>query len=303
MHATRARLKDSLSAYVMVTPTVLLFLLFCVYPILYVLRVSFFDYNGLTQMNWIGLYNYSRVMRDASWWNSVVNTLQLGVLVPLFQIPVALISAVLLNRALKGRNFFRTVLFLPSITSTAIMGIIFAFMFSSYNGIVNNMLMSSGIIRAPIEWLGKSFSAKAVIVLFSVWSSAGFYMVLFLAGLQRIPAEIYESAAIDGTNGWQTLRHITIPLLGDMLRVIVMLSILNAMKLFDTVKVLTGGGPGSKTEVMTMFIYKYYFEPGSGLVQQGYASAVAMVGLLITGVVAVLYLFASRRGSYLETRG
>ena len=121
--------RDNLTAYIMVIPTVLLFLMFCIYPIVYILVMSFYEYDGMTEMKWIGAYNYLRVMRDTSWWNSVWNTVQLGILIPLVQIPFALLYAVLLNGQLKGQNFFRTFLFLPSITSTAIMGIIFFFMF------------------------------------------------------------------------------------------------------------------------------------------------------------------------------
>lgn len=292
--------KDNIASYIMVLPTIILFVAFCLYPILYVFRLSFFDYDGMTAMQWIGGYNYARVMQDTSWWNSVLNTIQLGILIPLFQIPFALIFAVLLNGKLKGQNFFRTFLFLPSITSTAIMGIIFFFMFSSYNGIINAMLMNMNLISKPIEWLGREWSAKFVIVFFSAWANIGFYMVLFLAGLQKISHDVYESAAIDGASGIQTLFRITIPMLGNMFRTIIMLSILNAMKLFDTVKVLTGGGPGNKTEVMTMFIYRYYFEPGSGKLQQGYASAVAMVGLVITGFIAIIYLYFSKKSEHDE---
>ena len=191
--------RDNLTAYIMVIPTVLLFLMFCIYPIVYILVMSFYEYDGMTEMKWIGAYNY---MRDTSWWNSVWNTVQLGILIPLVQIPFALLYAVLLNGQLKGQNFFRTFLFLPSITSTAIMGIIFFFMFSSYNGIVNSVLMSLNVLQSPVEWLGKEWTAKFVIIIFSAWANIGFYMVLFLAGLQKIPGDVYESAAIDGANGF-----------------------------------------------------------------------------------------------------
>lgn len=288
---------DSLTAYAMVTPTILLFLMFCIYPIIHVLFISFFEYDGMNPMKFTGLYNYARVLKDASWWKSVVNTVEFGVIIPLFQIPISLIFAVILNSSLKGKNFFRTLIFLPSITSAAIMGIIFYFMFSSYNGIINNILMDLNIINRPIDWLGKGNYAKIVIGLFSIWSHTGFYMVLFLAGLQKIPAEVYESAAVDGANGCQSFTRITVPLLGGMLRTIIMLSILNTMKMYDTVKVITGGGPAQKTEVMTMYIYNYYFEPYSGKLQQGYASSLAIVGLIITAVVAVIYLIASGKAS------
>ena len=283
------------SVYLMIMPTLILFILFCVYPVFYVIRVSFYEYDGMTQMKWIGLYNYRRVMHDSSWWVTVLNTLQLGIGIPIVQIPVALVLAVILNEKIKARTFFRTFFFLPNITSTAIMGIIFYFMFSSNSGIVNGILAKSGLIKAPVEWLSREYLAKLVIILFSTWANAGFYMVLFLAALQKIPREIYESAAIDGAGSLHSFFKITIPMLGQMFQLITMLSILNAMKLFDTVRVITGGGPGNRTQVITMYIFSYYFEPSGGPMQQGYACAVAMVGLVITGIVAAVYFLSSKQ--------
>ena len=285
---------DNRIAYGMVAPTVILFLMFCIYPVLHVLFVSFFEYDGISDMKFIGLYNFNRVLGDGSWWKTVYNTVEFGILCPLIQIPISLLLAIILNGQLKGKNFFRTTLFLPSITSTAIMGIIFSFMFSSYNGIINGILKNAGITKA-ITWLEKAGTAKLVIILFSTWSHVGYYMVLFLAGLQKIPGEVYESAAVDGANTFQTLTKITVPMLSSSLRTIIMLSILNTMKMFDTVKVITNGGPAQGTKVMTMYIYSYYFETSNGVLQQGYASSLAIVGLLITAVIAVIYLSVSKK--------
>jgi raffinose/stachyose/melibiose transport system permease protein len=243
----------------------------------------------MTEMEWAGLNNYLRLLKDDSWKNAIINTVQLGISIPLLQIPLSLFLAVTLNKNLKGTAFFRTFLFLPNITSTAIMGIIFSFMFSSYNGVINGILMNLNLIVRPVEWLGNELTAKLVITLFSTWAGAGFYMVLFLAALQKIPGDIYESAALDGANNRQVFFKITFPLLGPMFRIITMLSILNAMKLFDTIKVLTGGGPGQKTEVMTMFIYRYFFEPTGGAMQQGYASAASITGLAIMTIITIIY--------------
>lgn len=286
------------SIFFMLLPTLILFFVFCIYPIIYIFRISFFDYDGMTQMKWIGLYNYMRVMKDNSWWITVWNTIQLGIGIPIIQIPLSLIFAVILNGEIKGKAFFRSFLFLPNITSTAIMGIIFYFMFDSYNGIVNSILIKLNIIVGPIDWLGRELSAKSVLIVFSTWAGMGFFMVLFLAGLQKIPKDIYESSAIDGATAVQVFFKITIPMLGRMFQIITMLSILNAMKLFDTVRVLTGGGPGNKTEVMTMYIFRYYFEPSGGAAQQGYASAVAMVGLIIAAAIAGIYFVVSNGMSH-----
>lgn len=295
-HMMPGALKDSRTAYWMVAPTVILFLMFCIYPIIHVLFVSFFEYDGLTDMKYIGLYNYTRVFRDASWWKTVTNTVEFGLICPLIQIPISLVLAVVLNGNLKGKNFFRTSLFLPSITSTAIMGIIFSFMFSSYNGIINGLLQRLGS-PSKITWLEDEKTAKIVIIMFSTWSHVGYYMVLFLAGLQKIPGEVYESAAVDGANTFQSFTKITVPMLSSSLRTIIMLSILNTMKMFDTVKVITNGGPAQGTKVMTMYIYSYYFEPERGKLQQGYASSLAIIGLIITAIIAVIYLVVSKKAS------
>lgn len=288
---------NSRIAYLMVLPTVILFLAFCIYPIIHVLIVSLFEYDGMTDMKFIGFDNYIRVFSDTTWWKSVLNTVEFGLISPIVQIPISLVLAVVLNGQLKGKNFFRTALFLPSITSTAIMGIIFSFMFSSYNGIINGILKDVLGVTSRITWLEKEGTAKFVIILFSTWSHVGYYMVLFLAGLQKIPGEVYESAAVDGANTFQTFTRVTVPMLSSSLRTIIMLSILNTMRMFDTVKVITNGGPAQTTKVMTMHIYSYYFEPERGKLQQGYASSLAIVGLIITAVIAVIYLIVSKKAT------
>lgn len=281
--------------YAMICPTVILTLLFGIYPIFYVLGYSFTDYNGFGSVaKFIGLANYARVIKDGAWWVTVWNTLVLGFGIPLIQLPLSLLLAVLLNKNFSGRDFARAVIFIPNITSSAIMAIIFFFMFSSYNGIVNVILMKLHILASPMEWLGNGSLAKIVIIIFCTWSGLGFYMVLFLSALQRIPGEVYESANIDGANRIQTFSRITLPMLGKMFQLITALSILNALKLFDSVKALTNGGPGNTTEVMTMYIFRYFFE-GMGNAQQGYASAVSIVATLIVGVVTVFYMYLTRR--------
>lgn len=281
--------------YLMITPTVILTVLFGVYPILHVLIYSFTNYGGFgSQAKFIGLANYIRVLGDKSWWNSVYNTLILGFGIPLIQIPISLLLAVLLNRKFRGQGLARAIIFIPNITSTAIMGIVFYFMFSSYNGIINTILLNLNLVAEPMEWLGNGFLAKVVVIIFCTWSGVGFYMVLFLSALQRISPDVYESASIDGANGFQTFFKITLPMLGKMFQLITTMSILNALRLFDSVKALTNGGPGNKTEVITMYIYRYFFE-GMGNAQQGYASAVSIVATVIIGIVAFFYMRLTNR--------
>lgn len=286
--------KRKFQIYAMIFPTTVLVLLFGVYPILYVLYYSFTKFNGFTAPEFVGFSNYLRVINDKSWWLSVLNTLQIGVGVSVIQVPLALILAVFVNQKIRGRNFFRSIIFMPSITSTAVMGVVFFFLFATYNGIVNNMLQYFNIIEVPIRWFGTGALAKIVIIFFLIWHDLGFFMVLFLAALQKIPGEVYESCKIDGANAFQTFFKITIPLLGKLFQLISALSIVNALKLFDSIKALTNGGPGSQTEVMTMYIYNYFFET-SGMPQRGYASAVSIVATLVVGIITLIYLFYTRK--------
>ncbi len=288
------RILNNKEQYAMIAPTVIMTILFGIYPILYVLGYSFTEYNGFTPAKFIGLENYIRVLKDSSWWVTVWNTVILGFGIPLVQLPLALLLAVLLNTKFRGRDFARAIIFIPNITSAAIMAIIFYFMFSSYNGIINALLTALHLVSKPVEWFGSGSLAKVVIIIFCTWSGVGFYMVLFLSALQRIPGDVYESAKIDGANQSQTFLKITLPMLGKMFQIITALSILNALKLFDSVKALTNGGPGNKTEVMTMYIFRYFFET-TGNPQQGYASAVSIVATIIVSIVTFFYMYLTKR--------
>lgn len=280
--------------YFMIMPTVVLVVLFGIYPILYILYYSFFQYNGFSEPLFIGFHNYVRAFTDVSFWISVKNTLIFGVFIPLVQIPCSLALAVLLNKKFVGSSVARAIIFVPNITSSAIMGIVFFLMFASYNGIINGVLQSIGIIERPVEWLGNGTLAKLVVIIFCTWSGVGFYMVLFLAALQRIPTDVIEGATIDGANSRQVFFRITIPMMGRMFQIILMLSILNTLKLFDSVKALTNGGPGNATDVMTMYIFRYFFE-NPGTPQHGYASAVSIVTTLIILVITLVYGYVTRK--------
>ncbi|WP_333648802.1 carbohydrate ABC transporter permease [Lacrimispora sp.] len=283
--------------YLMMLPTIILVMLFGIYPLIYVFYYSFFKYDGFSPAIFVGLRNYIRIFNDGTYWNSVINTLQMGIAIPLVQIPCSLLLAVLLNKRFRGQSLARAVIFVPNITSTAIMAIVFYFMFASYNGIVNGVLMKLGLIDKAIEWFGNGLMAKIVIVLFCTWSGVGFYMVLFLSALQSIPSEVYESSKVDGANGVQTFFRITIPMMGSMFQTITALCIMNALKLFDSVKALTNGGPGNSTEVMTMYIYRYFFET-MGTSQQGYASAVSILSTVLVMLVTLIYIRSTRKMNY-----
>ena len=212
--------------------------------------------------------------------------------------PAALILALMLNRKLRGSNLFRGILFLPNVTSAAVMATVFSLIFAAYNGYLNNVLLKSGAINTPIDWLGGTSTAMIVCILVSTWQSIGINTILFLAGLQGIPEDVYESGDIDGAVGWKRFRYITLPLLSRMFQMILMLAIIGSLQIFDLMKVLTGGGPAGRTEVMMTKIYSYFFPSSyaqSVISQVGYGSALGVIATLIIGVVTIFYLIASRK--------
>lgn len=293
------RIKQNRVAYIMLLPTIVGFIAFVLYPQLWVLRLAFYKYNGYTPPVFVGMDNFVRLFtRDTVWWKAVGNTFYFSTAKLLVEIPLALILAVILNNNLKGRNLFRTVYFLPNVTSTAVMSLVFYFIFSPYQGILNGILQSIGIISEPIDWLGQGSLAMIVCMIVSIWQNFGLNMILFLAGLQSIPDEIYESADIDGATPVQQFIHLTIPMLGRMLQIILMLAIIGSLKTFDLFKVLTNGGPGHDTEVMMTYIFRYFFVDNMSTTAQpqlGYASSMGLVATIIIGAVTAVYLWMSRK--------
>lgn len=279
-------------------PSVVLTLALGIYPLVWVLRYMFYDYPGYGTALFVGLDNFRRLAEDKLFWDSVVNTLVFAAGKLVLTIPLSLLLAVILNGKIRGRSFLRAVYFMPTVISTAVISIVFYIIFNSYNGMVNQLLMQIGLIGEPIEWLGPKH-AMLTVILVAVWGAVGNYMLLFLAGLQSIPHDLYESAAIDGANARQRFRHITVPMLGPVMQIIIMLAIIASLKGYESIMVITEGGPIGKTEVMYLYLYKLLFpvaSTGTVVEQQfGYGSAVGFATALIVGAITLLYQYLSRK--------
>lgn len=295
---------NKIQEILMITPMTIGFLLFSVYPIIWVLRWSFFKYNGYSEPVFVGLGNFIRVFsRDPAYWDSLKNTFLIAGMKMIFEIPLALVLAVLLNNKIKGSSFFRVVFFLPSVFSIAVVGLIFSILFGAYNGIVNAILKNIGLITQNISWFSDKGHAMFVIILVSLWTTFGLNMIYFLMGLQNISKSLYECAAIDGANEMQQFFYITLPLVAPILQLVLMLSVLGTMKMTDLILVLTNGAPGGSTEVVMTYIFKYFFSYGESAameVQFGYASSMAVVTALILGIVTLIYLKVSKKMQEVE---
>lgn len=291
------RLRYYGESYLFLLPSALLTIVLGIYPIAWAVRYMFFEYRGYGEARFTGLYNFRRLLADDIFWNSVWNTFVYAGGKLLLTIPLALLLAVILNEKFKGRHFFRTMIFMPTVVSAAVISVVFFIILNSYNGILNQYLLEFGIVERAVNWLGVDLAMLSVIVVAS-WGAIGSYMLLFIAGLQNIPRDVYESAELDGANGAQKFWYVTIPMLGPVLNMIVMLAITVALKGYESIMVLTEGGPVGKTEVMYLYVYRLLFPMSTtdSVVQQvGYGSAVAFTSALIVGALTGLYFLMARK--------
>lgn len=295
----RHKKRGHLQSYLMLLPNLILFLLISVYPVIWALQYMLFEYDGINDIRFAGLGNFVRAFtRDPAYWNSVVNTfIYAGGKIALI-IPLAFIIAVLINNPKRLYGGVQAIVFSPTIMSSAVMALVFYLLFNVYNGEINRMLSDAGWIKTPINWLGAEH-AMLTVILVAVWGGLGNYMVYFLAGLQQVDVSLYESAEIDGVTAWQRMYLITIPLLGPVLKTILMLAIVNGFQDYQSVMVLTEGGPFGKTNVMFLYLYSLYF-PTSDIgtsfrPQYGYGAAVSVLTAMIIGVITLIYLRLSKK--------
>lgn len=278
---------DSAAAALFLLPSFLGFLVFTALPIVAALILSLYKWDLITQPKFIGLDNYKNLFAsDPIFYRVLLNTFYfVAGAVPL-GIALGLAAALLLNQKLKGVAFFRAGYFLPVISSIVAASLVWKWIFNPDVGMINSFLMAVGI-RNPPKWIASTTWAMPSIIIVAVWKNIGYNMVIFLAGLQDIPKELYEAANIDGTSRWQTFRHITIPLLAPTTFFITVISIINSFQVFGQALVMTEGGPGISTNTIVFFIYQNAFK----FFNMGYASAVAWVLFFI---VLVFTLIQSR---------
>ena len=249
--------------------------LFTLLPILASLGLTFFEWDLLTPPRFVGLDNFQRLIHNRNFWAALAHTLYFIVgYIPLVMV-IALGVAVILNQKLKGVILFRTALFTPVVSAWVAVALLWKWIFNPKFGIVNYLLGLIGI-QGP-AWLFDPQWAMPAIIITSVWKDIGFVMVMFLAGLQGIPTEYYEAAAIDGASGWRRFRHITLPLLSPTTFFALIISLINSFQVFDQVWIMTGGGPAGATSVLVEQIVKNAFSYS----RMGYAATLSWVLFLL----------------------
>lgn len=282
------RSKKESSLWIMYVPALLFISVFILFPFVYGFRISLTDWNGFSQtMDFSGIDQYIRLFTDPTTWLVTGNTLLYGIGSTLLQMTLGLAYALLLVNSIKMRVLTRTIIYLPVIISPLIMGYIWYFMFTYYDGALNDILLALGLGRSNL--LGNPYINTLIIVMINVYQFVGLSMIVFIAGIQGISKDFFEAAKIDGATRFQQLKNITIPLLVPAITINVIINLIGGLKLFDVIVSLTGGGPGDASQSLSTFMYSLYFERQDA----GYAATqgVFMVVLIFTiTLFAVIYL-------------
>ncbi|WP_431803112.1 carbohydrate ABC transporter permease [Halobacillus andaensis] len=255
-----------------VAPALAIYILFAIVPIIISFYYSVMEWDGFTQMQFIGLANFQEALSDPIFWTALKNNLFVVAASVFGQIPIALVVALVLNRKLKGGKIFRTIGFMPVVISTVIISLVWGMMYNSRRGLFNQLLENVGLGELGQNWLGDPQWAMISVCITIIWQFVGLYLIIFLAALQNIPQDLYEAADIDGASGWKKTKHITIPMLRPTIIVAVILCISGSLRTFDLIYVMTAGGPGHATEVLAMYMFDQTFSS----TRYGYGSALSL---------------------------
>lgn len=289
--ARRGGSRRELTALAFLAPALVILGAFVAWPMLEALRLSFTDASGFGRVSFVGFENYVRVFTDPDILSAVLNTLLYTVLFTPTAIVVALVLALLLNDPrLPLRSFFRTALFLPFVVSLAVAAFAWGYLIDPQVGLLNHWLSGAGIRLGNV--LQDPVLAMPAVVLVAVWKNVGFYLVIFLAGLQDIPGVLYEAARVDGAGPWRRFRDITLPMLSNTLAFVVIFAMIAALQAFDQIYVLTGGGPYGHTQTVVMEVY----QSGFRRLELGFGSALSYVLLAATLLLSIVqFVFFGRR--------
>lgn len=288
--------RNRLTALAFLAPNLLGFLVFTLIPIAIGIGMSFFRWDGYNTPVFTGLNNFARMFTDAKFGNSMRVTLLYTLLTVPVTIVLSLFIATLLTAKIRLTSAFRSVFFFPYIASIVAVAIVWQFLYHADLGPINQTLRSLGIAQPP-RWTSNKDTALLAVAIMNIWRGVGYYMVLFIAGLLGIPPSLYEAGAIDGANSWQKFWHITLPMLSPTTFFVVIISIINSFQAFTPIFIMTGGGPGTATQVLVFRIYEEAFVL-SGF---GYASAMALALLLmVLGFTIFQFRWQEKNVEYMQ---
>ncbi len=288
--------KISLTPYLFLMPALLAIATFVLYPIGAVFYFSFTKYNIATPPIWVGLSNYETLLTDEIFWLSLRHSFTYLLVTPVV-IVLSMILAIVVNRKIPGINAFRAIYYIPVISGSIAVGISWRLLLDT-NGLLNGVLMSMGILKSPVQWLAEPYLTLPIAMLLTVWMGVGYYMMIFLAGLQNISEDLYDAASIDGCNSIQKHFHVSLPGLRPQFVMVAVVSSLAALQVFNEIYILTGGLGGILNSGVTVVFYLW--RKAFRLQEAGMASAIAIVLLVITLAFSIINIRILERGTEAE---
>lgn len=293
---TKSRLarKQNFYGYLFILPAFLIIGIFSLYPIINGLFLSFCSWDGLGEVKFNGIENYIAMCSDEVFGTALLNTLIFVVGTVPAIVVLSLLFAYLLNQKIVGKKLFRSIYFLPSVTSGVAIAMIWKWIFNDTTGLLNSFLYFLGL--DPVNWITSSQFSLLSVMIMSVWKSLGTNIIIMLAALQGVPRDLYEAAGMDTKSGFQKLIHITVPMISPTIFLIMVMSVINAFQAFDQVLALTAGGPGNSSMVVVLYIYNQAFKNFN----MGYASTLAYALFLIILAVTVIQWYGKKRWVYSE---
>jgi raffinose/stachyose/melibiose transport system permease protein len=288
-----SRLRQIRAQVPFLLPALVIFTAFVIYPILGSLYYGLTDWDGLSpDLHFVGLSNFQQLLSDPSVFTDLKNTLIFAAGVMVLQNGMALLLAIILDGFLRRLTFLRVLFLIPAMFSALAIGYTWSYIYNPVFGFLNTLLSKIGLSAWQQDWLGNPHLTLASLIVTNSWEFMGLGMVIFLAGLQAVPTELYEVANIDGASGWQRFRHITFPLIAPAVTINVVLTLIGSMKTFDLIFVMTNGGPGDTSESLALRIYQEAFT----LNHFGYATAVGIIlTLFILGLSVINLRFLRKR--------
>lgn len=285
--------RETIKGYLFITPSFLGFILFSLFPLILTVILSFSEWNlvsGLSGIKFIGLDNFIQLSQDKGFIQSLVNNLKFV----LFALPLLLVGgfflSVLIHNFAYGKKFFKTIFFFPYISSIVAVATVWRVIFQPSYGPINELLRFIGVENPP-AWLMDGKWALFTIAMMYVWQEIGYYILIYITGLQSIPEELYEAAKIDGASRWQQILHVSVPLVSPTTFFLFVTGMISTFKVFDAVQILTQGGPGTQSSVLVYYLYRESFR----FYRVGYGSAISMVLFLIVFTITALQMKMQKR--------
>lgn len=289
--AARRKRSIAICAFVFLLPVLVFLIMYLVYPIIATFVNSFFQWNGISpDKKFIGLYNWDKLLHDSDFWRAFLNNIKVMILSLVIQMPVGILLATFLDAGGKKFNIFKAIWFLPMLMSSVAVGYLFRYALATNGGLISSISELFG--GGKVDLLGNQATALYAVIGVICWQFIPFYMVYYMAGYSSISEDVYEAAIIDGATHGQYIRKIALPLLVPTVKSAIVLSLIGSLKYFDLVYVMTGGGPGTSTELMATYMYKNSFVTFN----MGYGSAIAAgMFILITVFAAVVMKLLNRK--------